>query len=52
MLTPTATDPNRKQQLDKQKQDPRAFGAEQITSVPKDWKEVPLKSAVKTNPAK
>ena len=51
MLTPEVTDPNRAAQLKKQKADPLAFGSDAVGALPKDWKEVPLKSAVKS-PAK
>lgn len=37
MLTPAATDPNRKSELKRQKENPEAFGTEVYREVPKDW---------------
>jgi hypothetical protein len=39
MLTPTADDPRRKSELDRQKRDPLSFGvAGKPQGLPKDWK--------------
>lgn len=44
MLTPAASDPNRKSELKRKEKDPGSFGAGKIPELPKGWKANELKS--------
>jgi len=45
MLTPAKTDPNRKEELDRRKENPTAFGTAELSATPKDWASSDLKRA-------